>query len=31
MLAELTPMKPKELIDARRKKFLAMGSKGLAA
>ena len=31
MLAELSSMKPKALIDARRKKFLSMGSKGLAA
>jgi acetyl-CoA carboxylase carboxyl transferase subunit alpha len=31
MLAELLPLKRKALVDARRRKFLTMGSKGLAA
>ncbi|MBV2358848.1 acetyl-CoA carboxylase carboxyltransferase subunit alpha [Thalassococcus sp. CAU 1522] len=31
MLGEMDALSPKELVAARRKKFLAMGSKGLAA
>jgi acetyl-CoA carboxylase carboxyl transferase subunit alpha len=31
MLASLNPKKPKDLINERRKKFLKLGSKGLAA
>jgi len=31
MLADLSEMKPAQLIKDRRAKFLAMGSKGLAA
>ena len=31
MLAEMSDMKPDQLIKDRRAKFLAMGSKGLAA
>lgn len=31
MLAEMSDMKPAQLIKDRRAKFLAMGSKGLAA
>jgi acetyl-CoA carboxylase carboxyl transferase subunit alpha len=31
MMAEMSDMKPDQLIKDRRAKFLAMGSKGLAA